>query len=69
MKEFRINGRPLVPFYDMSCEDKTEYQNIVLPIEIEAETEEKALDEYHATQPIEVLDNWEIDCYQLEDGE
>lgn len=58
--KYHIFGVPIVPISELHPVDVDEFENITEPFYIEAENQELALDEYHWSQPIKVLDHFEI---------
>ena len=61
MKGYTIKVERIVPFYDLDYDDKNEWPQKVTSIKVMAENEEMALDEFHATHPIAVLDDFSIE--------
>jgi len=63
MPLFIVSVRALVPREELTdCEDRRDYDGIVGDHEIETESEEEALDEFHCRIGIATLDEFEIVC-------
>ena len=60
MRTFIIKAICTVPYEELNYNDKDCYGLIIEPFEVETCCEEGALDRYHETVPIKVLDHFEI---------
>lgn len=69
MKIYRIKIKNIVPFKNLDFDDKNEFSTLAISDSlfyfIKAENEQKALDDFHSTQPISVLENFEITCEEF----
>ena len=59
-KDFNVMVERTVDFTDLDQDDQECWTDDVTIIEVSAENSELALDEFHATYPISVLDNFDI---------
>ncbi len=66
MKEFIVQVLRVVPYQTLDADDKKDWGHKRRHCFFyTAENEEKALDEFHATQAISCLDHFEIFCEEL----
>lgn len=66
MKRFIIRGMPRIKRANMKYYDRVEeFDSITNGLIIKASNKDMALDEYHATQPIECLDDWDIEAHEV----
>ena len=60
MKEYIVTAVCTVPYDELNYNDKDWYLVITTPYLVSAKNEDGALDNYHETVPIKVLDNFDI---------
>ena len=70
MPRFKITMTQLVDDDELDSDDRAEHgehgvDGTFEASVIEADTEEHALDEFHASVPIAVLDDYDIDCEEV----
>ena len=67
MSTFRITCTPNVPTKKLHPLDQAEGPSEIT--HVDADTEDEALDRFHDENPIKVLDNYDIDCEEMKEGE